>query len=65
MTSSERAIEPGTPIFGLVYGDGSTGGWTSDREKTAAMIGDCRAVGLKVVGLLIAKMRNEILVEAP
>lgn len=58
-----RIIAPGTPIFGLVYGDGSTGGWTASRPDTAMQIGPVRSVGLQVIGILVAKMRTKELEE--
>lgn len=56
-------IAPGTPIFGLVYSDGSTGGWTASWPDTAMQIGPVRSLGLQVIGILVAKMRAEELEE--
>jgi hypothetical protein len=61
--NASRIIALGTPIFGLVYGDGSTGGWTASRHDTAMKIGPVRSVGLQVIGILVAKMRADELEE--
>jgi|GEM_PF-4810252 len=58
-----RIIAPGTPIYRLVYGDGSTGGWTARRADTEMQIKAVRRVGLSVVAILVAKMRREELEE--
>jgi hypothetical protein len=58
-----RIIAAGTPIYGLVYGEGSTGGWTASRPDTAMQIGPVRSVGLQVIGILVAKMRAKVLEE--
>ena len=60
-----RILAPGTPIYGLVFGDGSAGCWTASRADTEIQIEPCRTVGLTVIGILAAKMRSEELEEVP
>jgi hypothetical protein len=52
-------LPPGTPIYGLIYGDGSTGGWTHERRQTSAQIEGVREFGLDVIGLLVARLKDE------
>jgi hypothetical protein len=60
-----RILAPGTPIYGLVYRDGSTGGWTASRGDTEMQIEAVTRVGLQVIGLLVARMRSVDLEEVP
>jgi len=63
VATSSRPIAPGTPIFGVVFRDGTTGAWTSVRSETLRMGRECSAIGIAVVGILVARMKSEELIE--
>lgn len=60
---TERALPPGTPIFGIAFGDGSCGCWTADRAETRRMEQGCREFGLTIGARLTVRMKREELIE--
>lgn len=52
-------LPPGTPIYGMIFGDGTTGGWTHERGLTSGQIDGVREIGLTVIGLLVARLKDE------